>query len=133
VIGMPRSGTTLVEQILASHPAVHGAGELAHMRLLCHQVALSGGGVMAYPDYVPRLAPEHLAKLGQAYLARTAEPTAAARLVDKMPANFVYAGLIALILPGARLIHVTRDPVDTCLSCYTKLFAGEQGFAYDLA
>ena len=57
----------------------------------------------------------------------------AARITDKMPANFLFVGLIRLILPNARIIHVLRDPVDTCLSCFSKLFTGEQPFAYDLA
>ena len=125
VIGMPRSGTTLVEQILASHSQVHGAGELSTLRLL-----VEGSGT--FPDAFASASDDDLARLGQAYLARVA-PLAPGkqRLVDKMPANFLYAGLIPLILPGARIIHCRRDPVDTCLSCYTKLFAGEQQFTYD--
>ena len=125
VIGMPRSGTTLVEQILASHSQVHGAGELSTLRLL-----VEGGG--AYPDACASASGDDLARLGQAYMARVA-PLAQGkqRLVDKMPANFLYAGLIPLVLPGARIIHCRRDPVDTCLSCYTKLFSGEQRFTYD--
>jgi tetratricopeptide (TPR) repeat protein len=125
VLGMPRSGTTLIEQILASHPAVHGAGELRHMQRLVD-------GLGAFPQVVPELAPERLKEMGQAYLARIA-PLAQGRrhVVDKMPSNFLYAGLIRLILPDARIIHTRRDPVDTCLSCYSKLFAAEQAFSYD--
>jgi len=74
-----------------------------------------------------------IASIGADYLAQiTALAPQAQRLVDKMPANFFYAGLIALILPGARIIHCRRDPVDTCLSCYSKNFAGEQLFSYQL-
>lgn len=135
IIGMPRSGTTLIEQILASHPQVTGAGELAALRL-----ALEAGG--AFPEWVqaldhaPDLAPSAAAALrqcGQAYLSRVT-PLAEGRphVVDKMPGNFLYAGLIPLILPGARIIHIRRDPVDTCLSCYTKLFGGQQPFTYDM-
>lgn len=127
VLGMPRSGTTLVEQILASHPAVHGAGELAVMRRLV-------GGVGDYPAGAAQLDQDGLARLGEAYLAQV-RPLAAgrSRVVDKMPANFLHAGLIHLALPNARIVHCRRDPVDTCLSCYTKLFEAEQPFAYDLA
>lgn len=132
VVGMPRSGTTLIEQIVSSHPQVTGAGELSALRLV-----LEGSGI--FPDRLPALADASadasarvLAQLGRDYLARVS-PLAhgRARLVDKMPANFLYAGLIPLILPDARIIHARRDAVDTCLSCYTKLFAGEQKFTYD--
>ncbi|WP_198665277.1 sulfotransferase [Paraburkholderia kururiensis] len=134
IVGMPRSGTTLIEQIVAAHPDVTGAGELAALR----QVVDASG---VYPDRLPALAagPRYTAsrvleQLGRDYLARTL-PLArgSVRLVDKMPGNFALAGLIPLILPGARIIHTRRDAVDTCLSCYTKLFAGDQPFAYDQA
>ncbi|MNR90975.1 lipoprotein NlpI [compost metagenome] len=126
IIGMPRSGTTLVEQILASHPQVHGAGELSALRL-----AITAAGT--FPEEVLALPPQALAAIGRDYLARVETlAKGKARLVDKMPANFQYAGLIPLILSGARIIHCRRDPVDTCLSCYSKHFAGEQLFSYDM-
>ncbi|MDE1181861.1 tetratricopeptide repeat-containing sulfotransferase family protein [Paraburkholderia sp.] len=125
IIGMPRSGTTLIEQIIASHPQVTGAGELSAMR---HVIDARG----AFPDSIQSIQPDDLAALGEAYLQRVTPLAASrARLVDKMPANFLYAGLIPLMLPGARIIHARRDAVDTCLSCYTKLFGGEQPFTYD--
>ena len=125
VVGMPRSGTTLVEQILASHPMAHGAGELRRLQSL--------GDEVGFPTGIPTLAPDRLKGIGEAYLAHVA-PMAAGRrhVVDKMPSNFALAGLIRLVLPDARIIHCRRDPVDACLSCYTKLFAGQQDFAYDL-
>ncbi|WP_321899592.1 tetratricopeptide repeat-containing sulfotransferase family protein [Paraburkholderia heleia] len=125
VIGMPHSGTTLIEQILASHPQVKGAGELPALRLAVDARGLPVEALAALPD-------DALAALGRDYLGRV-EPLAdgAARVVDKMPANFLYAGLIARCLPNARIIHARRDPVDTCLSCYSKLFVGEQRFTYD--
>ena len=125
VVGMPRSGTTLVEQILASHPMVHGAGELRQLQTL--------GDDADFPAGFQALSPDRLKAMGEAYLAYVA-PMAAGRrhVVDKMPANFTLAGMIRLILPDARIIHCRRDPVDTCLSCYTKLFAGQQDFAYNL-
>jgi hypothetical protein len=127
VLGMPRSGTTLVEQVLASHPDIHGAGELRHVQALADSVG-------NFPGSVAGLTPEQLKGLGEAYLARVA-PLAQGRrhVVDKMPSNFLYAGLIRLILPDARIIHCRRDPVDTCLSCYSKLFTSEQAFSYDMA
>ncbi len=127
VLGMPRSGTTLVEQILASHPQVHGAGELSALQTLV-------GRLDGYPGSLERLSPDDLTRLGEAYLARVRPLSRGRRhVVDKMPANFLHAGLIRLALPNARIIHCRRDPVDTCLSCYSKLFNAEQAFAYDLA
>lgn len=131
IVGMPRSGTTLIEQIVSSHPQVMGAGELSALRFV-----IEGSG--RFPDGIPEMADDaaarHFQQLGRDYLSRiTPLAQARARLVDKMPGNFLYAGLIPLILPGARIIHARRDPVDTCLSCYTKLFGGEQLFTYDQA
>jgi hypothetical protein len=124
---MPRSGTTLVEQILASHPSVFGAGELSTLRRLADK----HGGIVDLPKI---LAPELARSMGEAYLAETALLAGGkARVVDKMPSNFLQAGLIPLILPGARIIHIRRDAVDNCLSCYSKLFAREQLFTYNLA
>lgn len=125
VLGMPRSGTTLVEQILASHPHVHGAGELS---VLNRTLDAQGN----FPQDFAQCPPATLQVLGERYLAAI-EPLAQGkrRLIDKMPANFFYAGLIALMLPGARIIHCRRDPVDTCLSCYSKQFGGEQRFSYE--
>ena len=126
ITGMPRSGTTLIEQILASHPLVQGAGELAAVRLVAEQAG-------AYPDFMLHISPAHLVMMGGHYIERTTALATRQRLVDKMPANFLYAGLIHLMLPNAKIINCRRDAADTCLSCYTKLFAAEQLFAYDLA
>jgi tetratricopeptide (TPR) repeat protein len=125
VLGMPRSGTTLVEQVLASHPAVQGAGELSFMQGIVNSLG-------NFPAAVPNLTPEILQQLGAGYL-RDIAPLSGGKpfVVDKMPINFVYAGLIRLILPDAHIIHCRRDPVDTCLSCYSKLFTAEQAFSYD--
>jgi tetratricopeptide (TPR) repeat protein len=125
VVGMPRSGSTLVEQILASHPEIFGAGE---MTLLQNTVQQAGN----YPAMAKQLTSENEQILGRRYV-QSAEPLAGhhRRLVDKMPSNFLFAGVINRILPDAKIIHVLRDPVDTCLSCYTKLFSREQIFSYD--
>ncbi|HEY3910882.1 MAG TPA: sulfotransferase [Stellaceae bacterium] len=127
IFGMPRSGTSLVEQILASHPLVHGAGELGDFELA---VAALGGGDGVPPD----IGGAELRRIGAHYLAavRPRAPTAR-HITDKMPANFRFAGLIHLALPNARFVHLRRDPVDTCLSCFSLLFGGEQPYAYDLA
>jgi tetratricopeptide (TPR) repeat protein len=118
VIGMPRSGTTLVEQILASHPDVHGAGELRHITALMDLRAIDR---------------EDLAQRGRRYRELAVPPeSAAARVVDKLPGNFLYAGFIHLILPRARIIHVRRDPLDTCVSCFVTLFDDGQAYSYDL-
>ena len=134
VIGMPRSGTTLIEQILASHPAVHGAGELSEFDQLAKQMCDARGETFRLPEGARGLKPGDLLKLGESYVARLQRlATGAERVTDKMPANFLYAGLIHLALPRARIIHVLREPRDTCLSCYSKLFTEEQNFTYDLA
>jgi tetratricopeptide (TPR) repeat protein len=125
VVGMPRSGTTLIEQILGSHPMVTPAGELKRLQGLTDALP-------NYPACVADLTAVELKGLGEAYLAHLAPMAAGKRhVVDKMPSNFLLCGMIRLLLPEARIIHSRRDPVDTCLSCYTKLFAGEQAFAYD--
>jgi Flp pilus assembly protein TadD len=124
IVGMPRSGTTLAEQILASHPQVHGAGELSAF----HEA------VVEVFSHDTALGPAVLQKLGRRYSeAVTALASSAARITDKMPANFRYAGLIHLALPKARIVHMRRDPVDTCVSCFSQNFAEGQPFAYDLA
>jgi len=126
VMGMPRSGTTLVEQILASHPAIHGAGELSHVQNL-----LTGLG--DFPACMESLPAARLKPLGETYLGQVRKLAGGKpHVVDKMPVNFAYAGFISLILPGAKMIHCRRNPVDTCLSCYSKLFSAEQAFSYDL-
>jgi tetratricopeptide (TPR) repeat protein len=118
VVGMPRSGTTLIEQILASHPAIDGAGELHALPQIIAEI----GGL---PQGLDALTADDLTQLGDDYLARAGDPPAGkTRIVDKLPGNFVNAGLIRLILPDAQIIHVRRDPVDTCLSCYSKNFTG---------
>ncbi len=129
IIGMPRSGTTLIEQILASHPRVHGAGE----RQDFEKAIVTASGRSDYPALVATLNAAQLDAMGAAYLASmTAAAPAADRFTDKLPGNFKYAGLIHLALPQARIIHVKRNAIDTCFSCFTTLFGAEQDFAYEL-
>jgi tetratricopeptide (TPR) repeat protein len=129
VLGMPRSGTTLVEQILASHPDIYGAGELTYLPELVRE----GHAGKDFPAGFAALPPDQLHRLGAMYAARLAViAPKAKRIVDKQPYNFLQVGLIHLALPDARIIHVKRDPLDTCFSCHTLMFAGDVGFAYDL-
>ena len=129
IIGMPRSGTTLVEQIIASHPRAHGAGELATFNEVVSEVS---NGVQ-FPDSLASIDAEKLRRIGAAYLARLrALAPDSERITDKMPSNYFFAGLIHLALPNATMIHCVRDPVDTCVSCFSKLFVAEQKHTFDL-
>jgi tetratricopeptide (TPR) repeat protein len=130
VVGMPRSGTTLIEQILSSHSRVFGAGEISDFRECIANVD-TNDAVIGIPETV--LSAPALRQLASRYLdrIRAAAPTAQ-RIVDKLPANFALVGLIHLAFPNARIIHARRDPIDTCLSCFSILFVGEQPYTYDL-
>jgi len=131
VLGMPRSGTTLTEQIIASHPAVHGAGELSNLLNIAQRTVREGGG---FPHNINSLDRETLAKWGEDYVTQVRQHAPDAKhITDKMPDNFKGIGLIHLMLPNAKIIHVKRNPVDTCLSCYSKLFMMGMHFTYDLA
>ena len=133
VLGMPRSGTTLVEQILASHPQVHGAGELTDLEKAARAVIGETCQPLPFPDCVPALDGATLRRIGETYLSRLPVPgDGRVRIVDKLPGNFLNIGLIRMILPNARIIHTVRDPIDTCVSCYSKLFAAGQYFSYDM-
>jgi tetratricopeptide (TPR) repeat protein len=132
VLGMPRSGSTLVEQILASHSQVFGAGELHEFDDAVDVIARANNG--AYPEMVANMSAEQLRQLGRSYVDRTcASVPRVARIVDKLPGNFSSVGLIHLALPNARIIHTTRDPLDTCLSCFSLLFVEGHAYSYDLA
>jgi len=132
ILGMPRSGTTLVEQILASHPKVHGAGEIKDFDAVGRGAVVAGVDT-PYPNYLSSLGPERLRDIGARYIERLRAYSATAeRITNKMPSSYFYVGLIHLALPNARIIHTRRNPVDTCLSCFTKLFTGAQNYAYEL-
>ena len=130
VLGMPRSGTTLTEQIIASHPDVHGAGELPDLMAIAQREIAAA----TYPDNVRLLDPARLSAWGVEYVAGLQRRAPDARhITDKMPANSLAVGLIHLMLPNAKIIHVNRNPVDTCLSCFATLFSRGQEHTYDLA
>lgn len=133
VIGMPRSGTTLIEQIIASHPLVHGAGELQTFNDVILNVRAPDGTTLRYPDFVRALDAQALRQIGTRYLAEVRKlAPSGERVTDKMPSNYYFVGLIHLALPNAKIIHSVRNPVDTCISCFSKLFSAEQNHTYDL-
>ncbi|WP_225205923.1 tetratricopeptide repeat-containing sulfotransferase family protein [Novosphingobium huizhouense] len=129
VVGLPRSGSTLVEQILASHPAIEGTMELPYIGSLVGRIEREGG-----PARIAAASPEELRGWGEEYLARTQvhRRLGRARFIDKMPNNFRHIGLIRLILPNARIVDVRRNPMAACFSGYKQLFAEGQEFSYDL-
>lgn len=125
IVGMPRSGTSLVEQILASHPEVFGAGELNFTAMIAAELGYGRGAFT--PD------PAALRLLSRRYLDLITEHAGGARFfTSKMPHNFLYLGLIVLLFPHARIIHTRRDPLDTCLSCYFQNFSGTHHYTRDL-
>lgn len=144
IIGMPRSGTSLVEQIIDSHPDAHGAGELHEITnfvmRLPELLAESRPGVARAPypecmaswsgEVAERLAPAYVARLRE--LAEQAGRPGVARVTDKMPHNFAHLGLIRLLFPDAPVFHCLRDPIDTCFSCYTTPFSPLHSYATDL-
>lgn len=130
VLGMPRSGTTLTEQIIASHPDVHGAGELPDLMAIAKRDA--GGAV--FQNNLRSFDPAWLTAWGAEYVAGLQRRAPImGRITDKMPENFLAVGLIHVMLPNAKIIHVNRNPVDTCVSCFFQLFREKQEFTYDLA
>jgi tetratricopeptide (TPR) repeat protein len=130
VVGMPRSGTTLVEQILASHPDVHGAGELSGVEDIAQSLSVF---TLGYPDCLQGLTSGILDRHAGRHL-QTLQNLAprAARVVDKCPHNFLHLGLFSLLFPAARAIHITRDARDTCLSIYFQIFSPQHAYASDL-
>jgi tetratricopeptide (TPR) repeat protein len=135
VVGMPRSGTTLVEQILASHPQVDGAGELNDVPRMADSLPRTLGTRVPYPACVPDVTTAVLDTLARWYLERlAARAPDAVRVVDKMPQNFLHLGLIALCFPGSKVLHCMREPADTCLSCHFQNFGpAAHPYTHDLA
>jgi hypothetical protein len=134
VIGLPRSGSTLIEQILASHSQVEGTSELPYIGHATASLNLNRADGVNYPEAIRELGPMHFESLGKGYLraAQMHRTEGAARFIDKMPNNFPSVGFIHLILPNAKIIDARRQPMDSCLSCYRQLFARGQTFTYDL-
>jgi tetratricopeptide (TPR) repeat protein len=133
VVGLPRSGSTLVEQVLASHSCVEGTMELPHILRFVRELDHDKGGSDTYPESVSSLSVDRLIHLGtrfidETHIYRSGRP----RFIDKMPNNFSHIGLIHLMLPMATIIDVRRHPMDTCFSAYKQHFAQGQSFTYDL-
>jgi predicted Zn-dependent protease len=142
IVGMPRAGSTLVEQILVSHPDVEATMELPYLAQLALDLSRPGrrgagrpGGGPDYFETVATLEQSTLAELAQRYLDQAARHRArhTPRFTDKLPGNFIHTGLIELLLPGATIIDVRRHPMASCFSMYKQLFAGGQEWTYDLA
>lgn len=135
IVGMPRSGTTLVEQVLSSHPQVFGAGEL---ELLWRCVRAELGVAEEYDDDLPVMLRARdtstIRRIAESYctLLKPLAPTAA-HITNKLPGNTAMVGLMHMALPNARIVHCRRDPQDTCVSCFSKLFSKGHLFSYDLA
>jgi hypothetical protein len=134
IFGMPRSGSTLIEQILSRHPDVSARGEVDAFEKAAADAVDADGRRLPLPEMFSRLSPGQLQAIAQRYLEKMrVEGEGAKRTTDKKPSNFLFAGLIHLALPGARLIHTRRDAIDTCWSCFSQRFA-DVGMpsAYDL-
>jgi tetratricopeptide (TPR) repeat protein len=134
IIGLPRSGSTLIEQILASHSEVEGTSELPYVGRVATSLNRNRADGINYPHAVRELSAEHFRMLGQDYLdlARMHRTEGAARFIDKMPNNFPAVGFLHLILPNAKIVDARRHPLDSCLGCFRQLFAKGQTFTYDL-
>lgn len=135
ILGMPRSGTTLVEQILASHPLVFGAGELNHLSNLTRDLCAKRT-TGEFPECVRDMDKDVFKKVGSDYVDRIRRHSKEAKYItDKMPHHFLYVGLIKAILPNAKVIHCMRNPMDNCLSIFKNYFsgAGAHKYAYDMS
>jgi len=121
IVGMPRSGTTLTEQIISSHPSVFGAGELTYLNIIA-------------ADMEP-MTMDNCAEIGQTYVDMTRkidkDAAKAEKITDKMPGNYMRLGQIVASLPNAKIIHCRRNPIDTTLSCYKQLFSRGHYWSYN--
>lgn len=133
IVGMPRSGSTLVEQILASHPQVFATGESDLLARTVAGLSVEARALLASPDAPAEATAQLFRAVGETYSQTMALVAPdAARVTDKALENFRQLGLIHLALPNAQIIHTRREPIDTCLSCFQKLFGGDLPYSYDL-
>jgi tetratricopeptide (TPR) repeat protein len=133
IVGLPRSGSTLVEQILASHSQVEGTMELHNILAMVRELDHLDAGRDGYPEKLCELAAAELTALGRRFIGETAAlRSGRPRFIDKMPNNFSHVGLIHAILPNASVVDVRRHPMDACFSTYKQHFAEGQSFSYDL-
>ena len=133
ILGMPRSGTSLAEQILASHPLVFGAGELTVLEKLVNGISINGTK-LDFPESILSLDRDAFERIGPDYIKNIRKYSKdAEHITDKMPYNFLHVGLIKTVLPAAKVIHCVRNPMDTCFSIFKRIFAGTFGYAYNMA
>ena len=134
VVGLPRSGSTLIEQILSSHSLVEGTTELQNIIALSRKIAnkKNSNSKSEYPSALERMKKSEFKEMGSAYIKNTLDQRVTDKpyFIDKMPNNFIHIGLIHLILPNAKVIDARRNPMDCCFSCYKQLFGSGQGFTY---
>jgi tetratricopeptide (TPR) repeat protein len=137
IVGMPRSGTTLTEQIISSHPDVIGAGEVAFWTRSHTAMPLRLDSAYAYPDCTRELTVDQAKDISQMYETTlrkiVGSNTQSKHITDKMPHNFLYLGLIALLFPNVKIIHTKRDPIDTCLSIFFQNFTDTHNYAFNLS
>lgn len=134
IIGLPRSGSTLIEQILASHSQVEGTAELPDLGRIANAIGRYRPDGLQYPESVTDLRPRDWRAYGQQYIEDTRQyrETGKPRFTDKLPNNFPHVGLLHLTLPNATIINARRHPLDSCLGCYKQLFGMGQNFTYDM-
>ena len=133
IVGLPRSGSTLLEQILASHSQVDGTHELSDLQRTMQSLRRPARRRDRFPDFLTELEAGDWQKIGQEYLERTAIHRGSAPFfIDKNPNNFVYAGLLRIALPNVKIIDARRHPMDSCFGSFKQLFASGQPFSYDL-
>jgi hypothetical protein len=135
IVGLPRSGSTLLEQILASHSQVDGTKELPDIIAMVRKLSgrVKHNDISKYPEIIANLTPQQLKELGEEYLSRTQVHRGSAPFfIDKMPNNFAHIGLIKLILPNAKIIDARRHPMSACFSGFKQLFTTGQAFTYGL-
>lgn len=134
IVGMPRSGTTLTEQICSSHSAVDGAGELDALGSIAEQLGLWDEDPETFAANLVSMTLEQSRKLAKRYLGDLSRFGGnGRRIIDKMPHNFELLGMVSLLFPRARVIHCRRNPLDTCVSCFTHNFVQSHGYNTDLA
>jgi hypothetical protein len=133
IVGMPRSGSTLAEQILSSHPDIYGPGEVKYFSYALGRLRDRFPFLPKYPELMSKITAPQMEIVAKNYIeSLTATSGDAKRVTDKLLTNFFFAGLINLLFPNAKIIHTRRDPVDTCLSGFTKLFKDDMPHSYDL-
>ena len=133
ILGLPRSGSTLIDQIISSHSMVDGTQELPNIMNLTREIEALGKGKEAYPQFLTKLSEMQISELGKKYIDQTKWSRGQAPyFIDKMPNNFLHIGFIKTILPNAKIIDTRRGAMDTCFSCFKQFFAKGQHFTYDL-